>query len=1121
MMVKEALFLCLLQTAVLGKHIYPVPDPYRWDESFTVELPRIDDEHRGLFNAILLIERDNTKEHLTDAYIKYRDHFEYEEGLFSQTKDDEYVDSHKMKHKTFMDKMTGWSAPVSQDQLNWAKNWLVQHIKNTDFEYVGEMPHSKPRPYTWDHSFEVFYARLDDEHKVLFDVLREVGNNLYDAEFLSDLKFKMKAHFEYEQAYFCESETYTECESHKAKHNKFFNWLYNKVHVPVQRADIEEAQNWLAQHIKNTDFKYKHKLNTYHHEVPRPYVWNKSLQVFYKQLDDEHVGLFDAIRESVNHPEDAEKYESLKKLMKEHFDYEEAQFLKIKGQEFQAYAQDHIAKHQSLMDKLNSNSVPLDCDFIDFVEVWLVQHIRNTDFAYRGHMLHDVPNPYVWDESFTTFYKRIDDEHKKLFDCIKECGEDPSNKAKYANCKNLLRLHFDYEEFEFCKVPHYECHEHYLKHFRFQTKFQSAKLPLAQSTIDWAKNWLVQHIKNTDHAYRGKLLLRMHYAVPDPYVWDKSFTVDIKQMDDEHVGLFDVVRELEASPDSVEIWNKLNKLYNEHFAHEEDLFTQILDQEHDIADHRGRHLGLMKTIKGAVVPISKEITEFIKNWLTQHIKNTDFTYVGKMPKTYPIPDPFYWDATFAVYYPDMDEEHKPLFSCLEELKTKLDDKALLESCLESYIFHFNHEQDLFTNSTLYPSEEQYQHINKHNAFLATMKGLTVPVAASWIDYATNWLTQHIKNTDFRYKEKMPHPVADPYVWDESFLTNYDRIDDEHKVLFKAMQDLSENPDDVDLLNFNRDVYRDHFDYEEKQFMACGEKCHADSHKKKHDVFYKTLTWVTTPVSQEYVAFAKNWLAQHIKNTDFLYKYKLPTQHKVPEPYVWNREFAVFYKTLDDEHKVLFDNLRAVEEDPLDEFLVGKMKNSMIMHFEHEEVEFCDAKDIDWDYCKDHKRKHTKFMATLDRIHAPAEVKDIKVAQDWLAQHIKNTDFEYRGKLKHAVPNPYVWDETFATDYKQIDDEHTVLFENILAVSQHPEDPEVLAKLKTLLEQHFEYEEGKFCEIPSYNCIDHKMKHYKFFVTFKDLKVPIGCEEIHWAKNWLAQHIKNTDHQYKERFLPPY
>merc|ERR1711872_1116416 len=175
MMVKGALFMCLLQ-AVLGKHIYPVPDPYRWDESFTVELPRIDDEHRGLFNAILLIERDNTKEHLTDAYIKYRDHFEYEEGLFSQTKDDEYVDSHKMKHKTFMDKMTGWSAPVSQDQLNWAKNWLVQHIKdikvaqdwlaqhikNTDFEYRGKLKHAVPNPYVWDETFATDYKQIDD-----------------------------------------------------------------------------------------------------------------------------------------------------------------------------------------------------------------------------------------------------------------------------------------------------------------------------------------------------------------------------------------------------------------------------------------------------------------------------------------------------------------------------------------------------------------------------------------------------------------------------------------------------------------------------------------------------------------------------------------------------------------------------------------------------------------------------------------------------------------------------------------------------------------------------------------------------------------------------------------------
>ena len=50
---------CLL-LGVLGsaaaKTIFPIPEPYRWDETFTVEFPQMDDEHRGLFNAILRIE---------------------------------------------------------------------------------------------------------------------------------------------------------------------------------------------------------------------------------------------------------------------------------------------------------------------------------------------------------------------------------------------------------------------------------------------------------------------------------------------------------------------------------------------------------------------------------------------------------------------------------------------------------------------------------------------------------------------------------------------------------------------------------------------------------------------------------------------------------------------------------------------------------------------------------------------------------------------------------------------------------------------------------------------------------------------------------------------------------
>merc|ERR1711971_494035 len=100
--------------------------------------------------------------------------------------------------------------------------------------------------------------------------------------------------------------------------------------------------------------------------------------------------------------------------------------------------------------------------------------------------------------------------------------------------------------------------------------------------------------------------------------------------------------------------------------------------------------------------------------------------------------------------------------------------------------------------------------------------------------------------------------------------------------------------------------------------------------------------------------------------------------------------------------------------------VDKLQELMRDHFYYEEAEVCDSLDLPWDYCKEHKAKHVKFS-------------------DRLAQHIKNTDFGYKGHLKHEVPEPYVWDESFATDYTRIDEEHDVLFANILAVSQHPDD----------------------------------------------------------------------------------
>merc|ERR1711990_1229273 len=128
-----------------------------------------------------------------------------------------------------------------------------------------------------------------------------------------------------------------------------------------------------------------------------------------------------------------------------------------------------------------------------------------------------------------------------------------------------------------------------------------------------------------------------------------------------------------------------------------------------------------------------------------HIKNTDFTYKGLLPEIHPIPTPFKWNSFFAVFYQDMDDDHKVLFSCLADVEANPSDEGILASCRKSYQDHFKAETDLLAKSTTYPKEELYQ---------------------------------HIKNTDFGYKGSLKHETPEPYVWDESFKVDYSRLDEE-------------------------------------------------------------------------------------------------------------------------------------------------------------------------------------------------------------------------------------------------------------------------------------------------------------------------------------------------------
>ena len=42
-------------------------------------------------------------------------------------------------------------------------------------------------------------------------------------------------------------------------------------------------------------------------------------------------------------------------------------------------------------------------------------------------------------------------------------------------------------------------------HTDFLTELDKVTAPVAKAAVDFAKDWLVNHIKSTDHKYKGKL----------------------------------------------------------------------------------------------------------------------------------------------------------------------------------------------------------------------------------------------------------------------------------------------------------------------------------------------------------------------------------------------------------------------------------------------------------------------------------------------------------------------------------------------------------------------------------------------------------------------------------------
>ena len=123
----------------------------------------------------------------------------------------------------------------------------------------------------------------------------------------------------------------------------------------------------------------------------------------------------------------------------------------------------------------------------------------------------------------------------------------------------------------------------------------------------------------------------MSFPIPEPFTWDVSFDVKNDEINDQHKKLFTLIAELGANKSDAAKLKELLDLVVLHFATEERLFKEKGWEESKATAHKAIH---DKFVADAVAATKDGVTEdiitFLKNWLVQHIKVSDMSYVGSI-----------------------------------------------------------------------------------------------------------------------------------------------------------------------------------------------------------------------------------------------------------------------------------------------------------------------------------------------------------------------------------------------------------------------------------------------------------------------------------------------------------
>lgn len=217
---------------------------------------------------------------------------------------------------------------------------------------------------------------------------------------------------------------------------------------------------------------------------PDHLIWKTEYNIGSFRVDREHQGLFKlakkalSVRTLENNEEETKELraiiQSLYEYTSKHFKSEEKYMVEVGYPELKRHQEIHkdmLIKLYNFTQKIHDLEIDeIELQLYKFIEDYFIHHIVDEDMEIGlwVNSLHTIRTHKGWKKEYESGSKKIDNEHKEMFEILEEAFKEVEDEKREAKIKvtlhhlyEFMKQHFKSEETHMKKInyPEYESHK--------------------------------------------------------------------------------------------------------------------------------------------------------------------------------------------------------------------------------------------------------------------------------------------------------------------------------------------------------------------------------------------------------------------------------------------------------------------------------------------------------------------------------------------------------------------------------------------------------------------------------------------------------------------------------------